>query len=682
MIATWMLYCIAVSLLLGLAALALEHGLRVRDWPVRWPWLVSLATSLILPVVGWLAPPSGGASSALSVSSQSPPTVIELLPIQSSFASVDGQFSVLKQLDNLLLGFWLFSSLVVLAGLVVLLIRMHRSRGNWRTEMVAATPVLISRCTGPAVVGFLRPQIVLPEWVLARDEETRRVVVEHESEHIRAGDPYLLLVAIAALLVMPWNVALWWQIRRLRLAIEVDCDARVLRRQPDVRRYGRLLLEVGQLAAGGHPALAAFSEPRSFLERRIRIMTRSKLRTTWPYAMGFTTVGTLLMVAACETPQPASVGPLGGGEARLSDTTALSKDDPVTLTIAPHGQYALNGQPVPLHQLEQRLQGVYTSRSGERVLHVKTREGIVGYDVVVATNAARQAGVRRISGVAAVADNDTPGAPVVERRWEQVLSPLDTTGMRTRSDTALQAVEHRSSTRNVAPRPGIPAADTTPPSLTQESRRSLAALLQREYPQLLRAAAVEGEVVVDFVVDEQGTPRGIKVVRASHEAFGEAAVKVLGQARFNPARVGTRTVVKRLQLPIAFKLSSRPTGNGQVTPRGPTPTTSPMGDTIPPAITDEFRRQLARTLEREYPPLLRDAGVEGQAIIDFTVDEQGIPRDVKVERATHEAFGKAGVAVMREARFNPARVGSTAVAKRIQIPIGFYLSSRTSPASP
>jgi TonB family protein len=108
-----------------------------------------------------------------------------------------------------------------------------------------------------------------------------------------------------------------------------------------------------------------------------------------------------------------------------------------------------------------------------------------------------------------------------------------------------------------------------------------------------------------------------------------------------------------------------------------------MGDTIPPAITDEFRRQLARTLEREYPPpLLRDAGVEGQATIDFTVDKQGIPRDVKVERATHEAFGKAGVAVMREARFNPARVGSTAVAKRIQIPFGFYLPSRTSPASP
>lgn len=64
------------------------------------------------------------------------------------------------------------------------------------------------------------------------------------------------------------------------------------------------------------------------------------------------------------------------------------------------------------------------------------------------------------------------------------------------------------------------------------------------------------------------------------------------------------------------------------------------------------------------------------------IDEQGIPRDVKVVQATHESFGEAGAAVMREARFHPARVEGRAVAKRIQIPIGFYLSSPSNPESP
>lgn len=154
-------------------------------------------------------------------------------------------------------------------------------------------------------------------------------------------------------------------------------------------------------------------------------MTRARSRTTWPYAMGFTAVGALLTLAACETPQPGPVALRGGETRSVADAAAPGKHEPVTLTIAPRGQYAINEQPVPVYQLAQRLQGIYTSRSGERVLHVKAREGVVGYDVVVASNAARQAGVRRISGVAEVAENGMLGAAVVKRRWEQILSPLD-----------------------------------------------------------------------------------------------------------------------------------------------------------------------------------------------------------------------------------------------------------------
>jgi hypothetical protein len=38
----------------------------------------------------------------------------------------------------------------------------------------------------------------------------------------------------------------WWTHRRLRLAIELDCDARVLRLSPDRERYARLLILIAQ----------------------------------------------------------------------------------------------------------------------------------------------------------------------------------------------------------------------------------------------------------------------------------------------------------------------------------------------------------------------------------------------------------------------------------------------------
>src|SRR5881628_3003138 len=76
-----------------------------------------------------------------------------------------------------------------------------------------------------------------------------------------------------AVALMPWNIALWLQARRLRLAIEMDCDARVLRVHPSPERYGLLMLTIAQRRAVA-PTLFApmLSEPTSQLERRIIAM--------------------------------------------------------------------------------------------------------------------------------------------------------------------------------------------------------------------------------------------------------------------------------------------------------------------------------------------------------------------------------------------------------------------------
>ena len=76
-----------------------------------------------------------------------------------------------------------------------------------------------------------------PKWVLALEPEKRCLVLAHEREHIRSGNPAILLLGLLCLAAMPWNVPLWWKIRRLRDAIESDCDEHVIRRC-SVRRVG------------------------------------------------------------------------------------------------------------------------------------------------------------------------------------------------------------------------------------------------------------------------------------------------------------------------------------------------------------------------------------------------------------------------------------------------------------
>jgi bla regulator protein blaR1 len=97
-------------------------------------------------------------------------------------------------------------------------------------------------------------------------------VIAHEQSHLDAGDPQLFTFALALLVFMPWNLPLWWQLRRLRYAIEVDCDARVVASGLDPAHYGETLITVGERQSAYVGAVAAMSESRSFLEERIRIM--------------------------------------------------------------------------------------------------------------------------------------------------------------------------------------------------------------------------------------------------------------------------------------------------------------------------------------------------------------------------------------------------------------------------
>ena len=104
---------------------------------------------------------------------------------------------------------------------------------------------------------------------------------------------------------MPWNVALWYAFGRLRLAIEADCDRRVLAAHPDVRAYGSLLVDVSERTLAGAAPLAALAESATHLARRIHLMTARRPRRA-PLRVAAASLGSLACLAlALEAPRPA-----------------------------------------------------------------------------------------------------------------------------------------------------------------------------------------------------------------------------------------------------------------------------------------------------------------------------------------------------------------------------------------
>jgi beta-lactamase regulating signal transducer with metallopeptidase domain len=210
--------------------------------------------------------------------------------------------------DRALGAAWLAASAVFALWLVATQRRLRRRLRGYPSRIVDGERVLVSSAFGPAVVGVVRPQIVLPEWALAIGRSDRRIIVAHETEHRQAHDPLLAFVALMVVAALPWNAALWWQLRRLRLAIEIDCDRRVVSRHGhDPHAYGMLLLATRERASRVTPAMAiAMTAMRSGLGRRVEALVdgppRSAVRRLSALAVAVVLTAGIVSVRAPRLP--------------------------------------------------------------------------------------------------------------------------------------------------------------------------------------------------------------------------------------------------------------------------------------------------------------------------------------------------------------------------------------------
>jgi hypothetical protein len=169
--------------------------------------------------------------------------------------------------------------------------------------IVDGVPVVLTDSVGPATVGLWRTRVLVPRWVLALPGMQRQYVLHHEDEHRSAHDAHLLFVASLALILMPWNLALWWLLRRLRLAVEMDCDNRVVSALGNPIAYGELLLKVAQAASRGPRLQPALLGGVGMLEHRLTVLLApTPLRHVQRFLLPALAIGLLLVVLSMPHP--------------------------------------------------------------------------------------------------------------------------------------------------------------------------------------------------------------------------------------------------------------------------------------------------------------------------------------------------------------------------------------------
>jgi TonB family protein len=555
----WMVYAVAVGLLLSAAAWLVDRGFARIGLPSRWIWLAAMALTVGLP---FGAIPRATPDESLG---DGAPIVGDVLPgapdlrdedrargrslfawgrtaldwgehaFASASATMNGALSsgvaALTALapNGPRFGAWLATlwalGSAVLAGIMCWgPARLRRRALGWPRLRALGRDVRVSPDFGPAAIGIARPEIVLPRWSLALPAPDLSLVLDHEEAHVRARDPMVMAGGVAALVLVPWNPSLWWQIRRLRNAVEVDCDRRVLRKQAGPALYGRILVEISAHGRMDVLLTPAISGTRSLLERRLDAMReRSKRRELLPTLAGTMTALALIAVA-CEAMPP--LPPDAPAEAPGPDVAGGDPGAPSpTPTPVP--------SPAPDPNPEPTAAPTTTPAPGVAVVppdpYPASTTGSGRPPTIVLPSPAP----RTVPSTSAAGPGLDPLAP--------------------------QASDGPAAPPVAPPNPQVPSFtpyDVQPEVTNVEQIRQA---LTREYPALLRDAGIGGTVVMWFFIDDRGLVENVQVNQSSgFEQLDSAATNVSRTFEFTPAYYQNRPVPVWISIPITFQVPNTP----------------------------------------------------------------------------------------------------------------------------
>jgi TonB family protein len=544
MIASWMIYIVLVGAAVTVAAAVVENALRATSLPARVLWVAAICFPVVVAI----------ASARLAEPAQTPRRALPTNELPGAFTGRDqlGNSSLrfvpslniavspgsrLAMLDLPLLGLWMTASLLALGVFGGAAMRLRRIRSAAELRDIEGVQVSVTPNTGPLVVGGLHPQILIPRWVLELDRSEQQLIVAHEQEHLRGRDPALLAFSALVVVITPWNPFLWYMLRRLGRAVELDCDRRVLAERPDMRAYTGLLLSVASRSQSSLLPLAGLAASTSSLEERFRAMTTNPTRNRGYRLVLAATVVVLLLVATAMMPRPirrshsdATAISAQRGDRALGRVKVVSASGPVTYKV-----YSIGGSVAKVRGARRARTDTLTESlyggSDNDVFSIDVTDGSIHFvsednssiHIEGAMYGASPAAWITATGRHIVVDSGGTGVSFGDRQSRASLA----------SNTFFEF-----------------QVDT--PAVVRQA-------VKPKYPDALKASAIGGEVLAQFVVDKTGhvDMASFKALKSTAPEFTAAVRDVLPRWKIDPAIMQGTKVSQLVQQAFEFAAPQR-----------------------------------------------------------------------------------------------------------------------------
>lgn len=126
----------------------------------------------------------------------------------------------------------------------------------------------------PITVGWLKPAVILPQNIEQQlAQSTLKFVLLHELGHIKRQDIFLNWLACLINIVHWFNPVVWFACKRMRMDMEIACDALVLNHLDKSQRknYGATLIEISEIPRTSPKALTTLGILENHKELKERL---------------------------------------------------------------------------------------------------------------------------------------------------------------------------------------------------------------------------------------------------------------------------------------------------------------------------------------------------------------------------------------------------------------------------
>ena len=421
--------------------------------------------------------------------------------------------------------------LAILYGTGAALAAARFLAGSWRTSRMArrSTPAMVGADLGVAVRfsaetpmplawGILRPLILLPQSATEWPADRLRSVLLHEAMHHRRRDLLAQAIAQLACCAYWFHPLAWLALARQRAEREHACDDAVLRHGVLAHDYAEHLVEAARSAAAARPRWvdAPAMAEASGLERRVlAVLDRRANRRPLTGAAAFAVAIALALIVT-----PLSVVTLRAqaGATTISGTV----EDPSGGRVPGARVIARNLDTGGIDETTADQTGEYRFRnlaSGRYEIQINAR----GFKPLKLPTTLVSGAAARVNGHLAVGD-------------------------------VTETVQVHASRTVPAPAPQTTAAPRRIKVGGNVQAMRLVRQPRPEYPPELRAAGVEGTVVLQSVISKEGAPIELRILSTTDARLNQSALDAVAKWRYTPTLLNGEPVETLTTISIEFQL--------------------------------------------------------------------------------------------------------------------------------